>query len=69
MEEEVISDNTSAWSADHCIDPLEVPGVVFSNRPILAKNPDIIDIAPTVLTEFELEVPDRMTGKNIYIKR
>ena len=28
----VLLDNDSAWSADHCADALEVPGVLFCNR-------------------------------------
>lgn len=68
IDDEMITDNDSAWSADHCIDPLEVPGVLFSNRPLVRKNPDLTDIAPTVLTEFAVEIPKHMTGKNIFLK-
>jgi len=66
MAEDVLSDNDSAWAADHCADISEVPGVVFSNRPIKAVSPSLIDIAPTVLTEFGLETPSSMEGKNIF---
>ena len=66
MTQEVLLDNDSAWSADHCADVSEVPGVVFSNKPIRAKTPALIDMAPTVLTEFGLEVPSAMEGKNIF---
>ena len=66
MAEDVLSDNDSVWAADHCGDASEVPGVVFSNRPIKAVNPSLIDIAPTVLTEFGLETPSSMEGKNIF---
>ena len=30
----MFEDNTKAWSGDHCVDPLLVPGVLFSNRKI-----------------------------------
>ncbi|MFC1488216.1 alkaline phosphatase family protein [Thermodesulfobacteriota bacterium] len=66
ITDEVLSDNDSAWSADHCADVLEVPGVIFSNRPISAIAPELIDIAPSILTEFGLEVPLSMEGKNIF---
>ena len=36
---DVLLDNDSAWSADHCADALEVPGVLFCNRPIPAAKP------------------------------
>ena len=65
MTKEVLSDNSAAWSADHCADVSEVPGVIFSNRPVVAKAPSLVDVAPTVLTEFGLKVPASMQGKNI----
>jgi len=35
----VIEDNAKAWSGDHCVDPVLVPGVLFANRSIAAANP------------------------------
>src|SRR5262249_49487534 len=32
ITDDVLLDNVSAWSADHCADALEVPGVLFANR-------------------------------------
>ena len=66
MTDEVLFDNDSAWSADHCGDASEVPGVVFANRPIAAQTPALIDMAPSVLTEYGLDVPSSMQGKNIF---
>jgi bisphosphoglycerate-independent phosphoglycerate mutase (AlkP superfamily) len=65
-EEDVLLDNDSAWSADHCADVSEVPGVLFSNRPIAADKPSLVDMAPSILTEFGLKIPSTMTGKNIF---
>ena len=66
MTDEVMLDNESAWSADHCMDASEVPGVLFSNRPIAAPNPALADLAPSILTGFGLQVPPEMTGRNIF---
>ena len=66
MDKEVLSDNDKAWSADHCADPLEVPGVVFCNKPIAMDSPTLVDIAPSILKEFGLEIPSAMEGKNIF---
>jgi predicted AlkP superfamily phosphohydrolase/phosphomutase len=66
MTEEVLLDNDSAWSADHCADVSEVPGVVFSNRPIAAGSPALIDVAPSILTEFGLKIPSSMEGRSIF---
>jgi predicted AlkP superfamily phosphohydrolase/phosphomutase len=66
MTEQVLLDNDSAWSADHCADVSEVPGVIFSNYPIHAGSPYLVDMAPSILTEFGLKVPPTMHGKNIF---
>ncbi|MCZ2076836.1 MAG: alkaline phosphatase family protein [Bryobacterales bacterium] len=59
---EVIEDNDKAWSGDHCVDPLLVPGVLFSNVPIDATDPGIEDMAPTALRLFGVPVPAWMEG-------
>ena len=66
LTEAVLQDNDSAWSADHCADAGEVPGVLFSNRPIQAQNPSLIDVAPSILAEFGLPIPSSMEGKNVF---
>jgi predicted AlkP superfamily phosphohydrolase/phosphomutase len=59
----VFEDNLKAWSGDHCIDPRQVPGVLFCNRPIDAADPALIDIAPTALHLFGVQPPPYMEGK------
>jgi len=66
MPDEIITDNDSAWSADHCIAAEEVPGVVFSNRPIPGESPMLVDIAPTILDLYKLARPASMTGRSIF---
>jgi predicted AlkP superfamily phosphohydrolase/phosphomutase len=61
-----LSDNTDAWSADHCFAAEEVPGVLFSNRSIRAKSPSLVDLAPTILAEFGLSRPPTMEGSNVF---
>jgi predicted AlkP superfamily phosphohydrolase/phosphomutase len=58
----VIEDNPKAWSGDHCIDPILVPGVLFSNLRLAANNPGIEDLAPTVLDLFGVARPGWMDG-------
>ncbi len=62
---EVFENNMKAWSGDHCIDPLLVPGIFFSNRKLKVEDPAIIDIAPTVLDLFAVPVPAYMEGKAV----
>ena len=59
----VISDNTKAWSGDHCIDPRLVPGVFFCNRSTATTDPALVDIAPTALRLFGIEPPAYMDGR------
>ena len=66
MEDEILTDNTSAWMADHCIDPLEVPGVLFSSVPFKATRPNLVDLAPSVLDLLGLAAPGHMTGRSIF---
>ena len=63
---DVLWDSRSAWSADHCFDPHEVPGVLFCNRPIRTDSPNLTDLAPSILAEFGLNTPSSMEGKNIF---
>ncbi len=63
VERDVFSDNVKAWSGDHHVDPEQVPGVLFINRPITKDNPHISDIAPTILDLFAVKIPSYMEGK------
>ena len=65
----VFENNTRRWSGDHCIDPKLVPGIFFCNRPITGRQPDIRDIAPTVLRLFGVPVPGYMDGQSLIEER
>ncbi len=58
----VFEDNLKAWCADHSVDPVLVPGVLFSNRKIESENPGIEDLAPTALKIFGVAKPGWMDG-------
>jgi len=66
LTQDVLLDNTSAWSADHCADALEVPGVLCCNKPFAAAAPSLIDIAPSILDKFGLPTPRTMSGRSIF---
>lgn len=67
VTESVFHDNIKAWSGDHCIDPLLVPGVLFCNRPIATEKPRLMDIGPTVLDMFGVDVPGYMDGRPLAV--
>ncbi len=66
ISQEVVSDNLDKWSGDHCVDPALVPAVVISNKKIPKQNPNVCDIAPTILNEFDISTPMTMQGRSLF---
>lgn len=62
MDKDIIFENKTKWKGDHLIDRSHVPGVLFTNFRINKKSPSIIDIAPTVLKLFNVDIPKSMDG-------
>lgn len=67
ITDRVFCDNTKAWSADHLLDPRLVPGIFFCNRDIQADKPRIMDLGPTTLQLFGVDVPAHMDGKPLAV--
>jgi predicted AlkP superfamily phosphohydrolase/phosphomutase len=63
---EVFSDNNKSWSGDHCVDPRIVPGIFFSNMPINTETPNLMDMAPSVMTLFGQKPAAYMQGKALF---
>jgi predicted AlkP superfamily phosphohydrolase/phosphomutase len=66
MPRPLLEDNLGRWSGTHLTAPSVVPGVLVTNRKIMESNPSISDIAPTILAEFGIETPSRMSGKALF---
>jgi predicted AlkP superfamily phosphohydrolase/phosphomutase len=66
VSKEVFTDNVKAWSGDHCVDPRLVPGVFFCNRTIAVEEPALVDLAPTALDLFGVEIPGYMQGRPLF---
>jgi bisphosphoglycerate-independent phosphoglycerate mutase (AlkP superfamily) len=66
MPEKVIEDNKARWSGDHCIAADLVPGIIVTNRKITVDDPKLEDVAPTILAEFGVGVPETMTGRPLF---
>jgi len=62
----VIQDNARSWSGDHCMDPRQVPGVLFASLPFAPTRPSLEDMAPTVLDLLGVAAPPHMTGRSIF---
>jgi predicted AlkP superfamily phosphohydrolase/phosphomutase len=55
LPQEVIVDNTSHWSGDHCMDHETVPGILLTNRRLRRPSPAIQDLAAAILAEFGID--------------
>lgn len=64
--EGLVVDNDDAWVADHCIDPKEVPAVLFATREIRAKTPRLKDLPVSLLALYGIAQPAQMTGQSIF---
>ncbi len=63
VTDRVFHDNLKAWSGDHCVDQSLVPGILFCNRPVDDESPRLLDIGPTIMSMFGVDVPAHMDGK------
>ncbi len=64
--EGLVVDNDDAWIADHCIDPKEVPAVLFTTREIRAQSPKLKDLPISLLALYGVAQPAQMTGQSIF---
>ena len=62
----IVGNRKDKWSADHCMDPAVVPGVLLANREVTAADPALWDLAPSILNAFNLPAPAEMTGRTIF---
>ncbi len=63
---EICADNLDKWSGDHCIDPKLVPAVLFANKQVTKRNPNLCDITATILEEFKITPNHEVEGKTLY---
>ena len=58
ISKEAIGDNNSKWSGTHTIHSDVVPGVLLLNKKVVNQDPELIDIAPSILKEFSVKVSE-----------
>ena len=65
--EGLVYPNMKKWSADHGgYDQATTAGVLIANRRLSTSTPSIMDIAPTVLKYFGVQVPADIDGKPVF---
>jgi predicted AlkP superfamily phosphohydrolase/phosphomutase len=62
----ILEDNVDAWTADHCINAADVPGVLFTSRKIRLRDPALRDLPVSLLGLFGLKPAAEMTGRSVY---
>jgi predicted AlkP superfamily phosphohydrolase/phosphomutase len=63
--EQLFEDNVKKWSGDHIIDPDQVPGVLFMNRPFRGQGARLLDLAPTILAALGIPKGPAMEGESL----
>ncbi|HXE63696.1 MAG TPA: alkaline phosphatase family protein [Bryobacteraceae bacterium] len=63
---DVFANNTDAWIADHCVNPADVPGVLFTSGAASADNPAIADLPVSILALFGIAPESGMHGHSVY---
>ncbi len=65
MADDVSYDNMDKWSGDHCMDQEAVFGTIICNRQIESDDPALIDLAPSILSYYDITPPMQMRGEPI----
>ena len=61
----ILEDNTEVWIGDHCINAADVPGVLLSNRRVIAERPSLRDVTVTILGLFGVGAGEGMKGSPV----
>jgi predicted AlkP superfamily phosphohydrolase/phosphomutase len=62
----ILEDNIDPWTADHCINAADVPGVLFTTQKIRLADPSLKDLPVSLLSLFGLPPGPGMTGRPVY---
>ena len=63
----IVYANMKKWSGDHGgYDFATTAGVLISNKRLVSETPSIMDIAPTVLKFFGVQIPGSLDGKPLF---
>jgi predicted AlkP superfamily phosphohydrolase/phosphomutase len=65
LDRPIIKDRVDPWSGNHLMEASTVPGILLANRPVAKRNPDLRDMAPTILAAFGIEPTPEMTGQPV----
>jgi predicted AlkP superfamily phosphohydrolase/phosphomutase len=52
---QALVDNLDAWSGDHCMDPIGVPGILLTSRPLRKHAASLQRLAASLMAEFAID--------------
>lgn len=61
----LLAPNHGKWSGDHCMDPRQVPGVLFTSFDLARRQAGLVDLAPTILDYFHIPPSAHHEGKSL----
>ncbi|HYK91848.1 MAG TPA: alkaline phosphatase family protein [Acidobacteriota bacterium] len=62
---DIFEENESKWGADHCMDPVFLPGILLTNRKVKSADPALYDLTATILSAFGVEKPPEVIGESV----
>ncbi|MGM0381513.1 MAG: alkaline phosphatase family protein [bacterium] len=65
-EEKIVTDNLNKWSGTHIVEAAQVPGILATNVPVSKKAPAFVDVAPTVLDYYDIDIPVDFDGSSLF---
>lgn len=65
---DVSLDNLDPWSGDHCMHPDFLSGILLTNQPVPGGGGQakLWDLAPSILSLLDLQIPKEMTGRPLW---
>ena len=63
---ELLEDNHDRWCGDHCIAHEIVPGILVTNQQVTLDDPNLTDLAPSILSLYGIDAPAEMTGRVLF---
>ncbi|HEY7413064.1 MAG TPA: alkaline phosphatase family protein [Vicinamibacteria bacterium] len=67
IQRSVVENNNRKWSGDHCATAAEISGgVLFANRKLARADPQITDLAPSILKLLGVALPGDLDGQPLW---
>ena len=69
LAEQVFDDNDKLWQRDHIVDPSFVEASLITNFAVNVEQPDVRDLAPTVMSMLGVPIPTEIEGRPLHLQQ